>query len=110
MSRAFHRDAYLTATLTVVDMAGHDPDFATRNTTVQVVARAGATRRPAEMEQAPDSRHVFLPRDGVVTIEVSDVRDRRATVDRLTVNPGRVSNSVAVGEKAPPTCVRMENT
>lgn len=76
-------------TFTVVDIFGYDPDRATVSRRTHDVVRRGATRRPAEIEHGPDSLQVFLPRDGVVTIDVNTVRDPFFTADLFTLNPGR---------------------
>ena len=77
-------------------MAGYVRYRATLSFSVHVVAFFGATNRPNEMVHAPDSRHVFLPFDGVTIIVVNVVRDPLFTTDLFTTNPGRALTTLGV--------------
>ncbi len=81
--------SHFTVTFNDVVILGYEPDLATVSFTTQEVARRGATKRPEEMEHAPDSDQVFFPLDAVVNKEVNDVFEPLETADLFTTKPGR---------------------
>lgn len=78
----------VTVILNEVDIFGNAPLRATVNRTTHVVVRRGATSRSREIEHGPDSRHVFLPRDGVDKKDVNRTLVPRLMAVLLTVKPG----------------------
>lgn len=92
---------YLTVTFTVVDIFGYDPDRATVSRRTHDVVRRGATSRPAEIEHGPDSLHLLFPFEGVVTIDVNNVRVPFFTLDFFTLNPGRADTVRSDGDARP---------
>ena len=66
-----------------------------------MVFRFGATNLPERIEHGPDSRHVFLPFDDVLIIDVNLVDKPFLTIDFLIVNPGRAVVEVGVTDCNP---------
>jgi hypothetical protein len=83
---------YLTATRSLVDIAGYLPFFATFKVTTHEAAALGAFSFVPTMKHGPVSFHVFLPFDTLVRRRDKRVDDFFATVDFFTVKPGRALN------------------
>lgn len=77
--------------MTCVDIAGNFEVFATFSVTLHAVDFVGATKREETMEHGPDSDHVFLPFETVLTNQDNGVFDFFATVVFITAKPGRTA-------------------
>lgn len=89
----------MTETTTVVDIAEYVRFFATLICKRHLPGFVGITRREPLIRQAPDfTRHDFVPRDVVVTIELSFGFRFAFHVVPLTRNPPIARTDVEVGD------------